>query len=347
MDRVSRYSCLLLSAVVVMLITGSMAAQQPGPQIPQLTIITMSLPSATENAPYSATLRAASGTPPYTWSIVPSPLGGDLPAGLFLNPSTGVISGTPTGVGTSSFTVKVTDAHPNTATRLLSIVVRPPVTITTNSLPSGTQYVAYSATLTAGGGVTPYAWSLVSGNLPAGLLLNPSSGVISGTPTGVESSNFTVQVSDTNTGIATKALSITINAPLTITTNSLPPGTQNVAYSATLTASGGVTPYTWLLASGNLPAGLSLNPSTGSITGTPTTTGVSDFTISVTDTMLNSYSQPFSIIINSSDSPVGTLLWSDPNPSMIGRQLTLTAQVIGGGGSLPEVRLPSKIPATA
>jgi hypothetical protein len=70
--------------------------------------------------------------------------------------------------------------------------------------------------------------------------------------------------------------------PLTITTASLPNGTQNVAYSATLTASGGTTPYTWLIASG-LPPGLTLNSSTGAITGTPTTVGTYSFSAQVTD----------------------------------------------------------------
>jgi Putative Ig domain len=85
-------------------------------------------------------------------------------------------------------------------------------TITTTSLPSGTQNTTYNATLSASGGVTPYTWSVVSGSLPAGLSLAQSTGVISGTPTGTGTSNFTAQVKDSNSQTATKALSITINA---------------------------------------------------------------------------------------------------------------------------------------
>lgn len=320
MNRATRYSCFLLSTLLVMLIAGNMAAQYIH-QIPQLTIITMSLPPATQNAPYSATLVAGGGTPPYTWSIVLPPVGG-LPAGLSLNASTGVISGTPTAVGTKNFTVKVTDAHPNYTTRALSIVVQPPVAITTSSLPSGTQNVAYTATLAASGGVTPYTWSIASGSLPTGLSLNASSGAISGTPTGTGTSSFTVQVKDVNQSTATQPLNITIYAPLTITTSSLPSGTQNVAYSATLAASGGDGSYAWSLDSGYLPTGLSLSTA-GVISGTPTSAGTSNFTVKVLDGHSNMATQPLSITINPSAMTASILLWSNPNPSLLNSQTSL------------------------
>jgi hypothetical protein len=84
--------------------------------------------------------------------------------------------------------------------------------ITTSSLPAGTQNTAYRATLAATGGTTPYTWSLTSGTLPTGLTLAAGTGVISGTPTATGTSNFTVKVSDANAQTATKALSLTINA---------------------------------------------------------------------------------------------------------------------------------------
>ena len=84
--------------------------------------------------------------------------------------------------------------------------------LTTSSLPSGTQNTAYSATLTATGGTTPYTWSILSGNLPTGLTLGSSTGIVSGTPTGTGTNNFTAQVTDIQSQTATKALSITINA---------------------------------------------------------------------------------------------------------------------------------------
>jgi hypothetical protein len=159
--------------------------------------------------------------------------------------------------------------------------------ITTTSLANGTAGVAYSATLAATGGVTPYVWSIVSGSLPAGLSLNASTGVISGTPTSAGTSSFTVQVTDAQNPADsdTQALSLTINppAPLNITTTSLPDARRNRSYSQTLQATGGVKPYTWSLAAGVLPPGLSLNSSTGVISGTPPTRGTWSFTVRVQD----------------------------------------------------------------
>jgi len=176
--------------------------------------------------------------------------------------------------------VEVTDSDTPASTdqQALSITVAPEdLVITTTSLPDGQVGVAYSQTLAATGGVTPYSWAVVSGSLPAGLSLNSSTGEISGTPTTAETANFTVEVTDSDTPASTdqQALSITV-APedLVITTT---------AYSQTLAATGGVTPYSWSIISGALPAGLSLNSSTGEISGTPTTAETANFTVEVTD----------------------------------------------------------------
>ena len=264
---------------------------------PALTVTTTSLPSGTQNAAYSATLTATGGTTPYSWSITV----GTLPAGLTLASATGVISGTPTGTGTSNFTVQVTDTNSATATKALSITVgATPPTVTTTSLPNGTQNAAYSTTLTATGGTTPYSWSITAGALPAGLTLASSTGVISGTPTGTGTSNITVQVTDANSLTGSKALSLTVVAPLNITTTSLPNGTQNTAFSTTLTATGGTTPYSWSITAGTLPTGLTLAAGTGVISGTPTGTGTSNFTVQVTDANSLTAAKSLSITINTS-----------------------------------------------
>src|ERR1019366_8971706 len=254
--------------------------------ISPLNITTTSLPSATLNFQYSATLGASGGVPPYTWSVI----SGSLPPGLNLDPASGLISGTPTTEGTYPFTVQVADAQtpPATASAPLSITVNATLTqltVLTTSLPAGTQNTAYNAMLAADGGVTPYTWSITAGSLPVGLHLNANSGAITGTPSGAGISNFTVQVTDFQLSTATAPLSITITpaVPLRITTTSLPSGTAGTAYSATVVAIGGVYPYSWSITGGALPAGLGLNPSTGAITGTPTTAGTSNFTMQVAD----------------------------------------------------------------
>jgi hypothetical protein len=223
--------------------------------------------------PYSATLAAAGGTKPLQWSIAT----GALPAGLTLAASTGVISGTPTAAGASSMSVSVKDssATPQSSSKSLSITIAAALAISTTSLPQGTVGTAYSATLMASGGTTPYTWSVTGGTLPAGLSLAPSTGIISGTPTAATSTSITVQIKDASAFAKSATLAITIvtaTAQLTITTTTLPNGQVGQAYSATLAATGGKLPYTWSLTTGTLPAGLKLNASTGMITGTPTAT---------------------------------------------------------------------------
>jgi hypothetical protein len=110
--------------------------------------------------------------------------------------------------------VQVTDANSVTATQSLGITVAAaPLTVTTNSLPDGTQNAAYSATLVAAGGTVPYTWSISIGTLPNGLALDINAGVISGTPTDTGTTTFTVQVTDANSLTASQMLSLTVSAP--------------------------------------------------------------------------------------------------------------------------------------
>ncbi len=162
----------------------------------------------------------------------------------------------------------------------------PALTVTSTSLPDGAMNVAYTTTLAASGGIAPYTWSISSGALPSWAKLDTSTGVISGTPNATGTTSFTVKVTDSTTpkaAIATQALSITVNTGLSVTTTSLPNGVVNVAYTTTLAASGGITPYTWSISSGVLPSWAKLDTSTGVISGTPVGTGTTSFTVKVTD----------------------------------------------------------------
>jgi hypothetical protein len=246
------------------------------------SVTTSRLPPIVVDQPYSATLAATGGVAPYTWSVT----AGSLPPGLSLDAATGVISGTPAAGGSFPFTVTATDSSipPKTATGNISAIVQVfPLAILTTTLPGAVAGQGYNAPLTASDGVTPYTWSIASGSLPPGLSLSPA-GVISGTPTGTGVSDFTVQVTDSESPpvSVTAELSISVVAPLTITTQSLPDATQGFGYQANLFATGGVTPYTWSLASGTLPAGLSVQP-TGQIAGTPQSSGTFNITVQVTD----------------------------------------------------------------
>jgi Putative Ig domain len=217
--------------------------------------------------------------------------------------------------------VKVTDAtqpSSQSATAGLSIKISAPqpmapapLAVTTSSLPGGTVGSPYpSTTLQASGGVSPYTWSLGSGTLPAGLTL-AAGGAISGTPTMAGSYPVTFVVTDSSptpqTAKAALTLAITGSSipTLTLTTTTLADATLNTAYSATLTASGGVPPYVFSLASGtSLPAGLILS-SAGAITGTPTKSGSTIFSVDVTDSSTPTLSKTgsLSITVNASAGP--------------------------------------------
>jgi hypothetical protein len=160
------------------------------------------------------------------------------------------------------------------------------IQITTASLPNGQVGVAYSQTLAAIGGTTPYSWS--STTLPDGLSLS-AAGAITGTPTtaGAMSVMFTVTDSSSPAETANLTISITIVAadppltPVSITTTALPNGQVEVAYpSTTLATTGGTTPYTWTAA--GLAPGLNLS-SGGVISGTPTSSGTFTESFTVTD----------------------------------------------------------------
>ena len=194
-------------------------------------------------------------------------------------------SGQVVGVSPGTATITATAGNGKRGSRIVTVTAGSGApSVTTASLPGGTVGTAYTQTLAATGGNGTYTWAVTTGSLPAGLSLNASSGAITGTPTTAATSNFTVQATSAGQN-GTKALSITVAAgstPPNITTASLPGGTVGTAYSQTLAATGGNDTYAWAVTAGSLPAGLSLNVGTGTITGTSTTAGASNFTVQVT-----------------------------------------------------------------
>jgi hypothetical protein len=249
---------------------------------------------------------------------------------LFSSYSDGTL-GSDTSFGCSTridtFVVDLFSANSSTAT---------PLAITTTSLASGTQNVFYSATMTAGGGVPPYTWSITSASLPAGLTLSHS-GVISGTPTGNGTATLTVQVADSNTQRVTATLNLTINPPpLVVTTASLASGTQNTAYSATVSATGGTPPYTWSVVSGSLPAGLSLATSSGAISGTPTGSGTSSFTVQVADSNAQKTPATLSLMVNAPPPPPAFTRVEQTDPSIRygGSWYTIRNAALSGGSAV-------------
>jgi len=260
------------------------------PGTPLAITNTSPLAAGVVNQPYNVVMTATGGTAPLVWSLQ----SGVIPPGLTLNPTTGILSGTPTTAGTFSFVVALVDANGLTTFGSFTIAVTGALTITTTSpLPAGAVNQFYSEILAATGGFPPYTWALTTGALPTGMTLDPATGIISGTTTAAGTFNFVVTATDSavptaNTTVAN--LSLTIADTLTglkITTTTLPAASNGIAYSAALAATGGVPPLTWALAGGTLPTGtppLTLNPATGIISGTPNdVVGLYNLVISVTD----------------------------------------------------------------
>ena len=155
--------------------------------------------------------------------------------------------------------------------------------ILTMSLSTAIVNVPYSQTLVATGGTLPYSWSLDSGSLCTGLSLS-SGGIISGTPTVLQTCNFVVKVTDNDSTTATQALSISVRYPtLIITTPPCQIGIINVFYSCTQTYTGGSGTNIWSISAGTLPTGLAINQTTGAITGIPREAGNFSFTVKAVD----------------------------------------------------------------
>ncbi|MFW5692403.1 MAG: putative Ig domain-containing protein [Chloroflexota bacterium] len=309
---------------------------------PTLAISPATLPAATAAQAYSQVLSASGGNAPYTFAIS----AGALPAGLTLNGST--IEGTPTVSGSFTFTVQVTDSTTPIGSdeRVYTLDIAPPIlSLNPTALPSGTAAQAYSASFSAADGNAPYTYEITSGALPAGLTLD--NGTISGTPVGRGTFTFTVQATDSTTPSATttRSYELTIASPaITITPDTIPTGESGVAYAgATFAASGGVEPYSFNLV-GALPSGLTFDPATASISGTPMQSGSFPITVQATDSTSPAYTQSrdYTLVI---DSPVLTFL-TDSLPSGEAGAIYggVTFSVVGGvspytysivSGSLP------------
>jgi large repetitive protein len=308
---------------------------------PTITLTTTSLPAGQVGVSYETTLAASGGTAPYSNFIV---LSGTLPAGLTLS-TNGTISGTPTANGTFNFTVQVSDsssgAGPFTGSANCTLTVTGQavvLTLSPGTLPTAATGVAYSQKFTASGGKAPYQnFSITSGALPTGLTLNPSTGVLSGTPTASGTFFFTVQASDSSaspgpyTGSQNYAMTVNVAPTLVVTAPTTLTALAGDAFTQAIHVSGGKAPYHFALSSGSLPAGFTLNTTTGVVGGTAKVAGTYHFTVKVTDSGVGAaqasssvsfaltvlpgavakvelLSQPVSVYVNSTEVPVEVLL---------------------------------------
>ena len=264
-----------------------------------LRITTTTLPDAYDGqVGYSATLTAIGGSGSYTWQVV----SGSLPPNLALDPSSGVISGDITSSASANspynFTVEVTDGQ-QTARADLSITVWQQLSITTTSLPVGYEGQAgYSAQLTAtGGNSANYRWS-VSGTLPYKLSWDATTATLSGDIATGTAGDYLLQFEVTD-GVQTAVanLTLTVLAQLHITTASLLDAVEGVAYSYTVTASGGDSAnYNWSVS--GQPSWLAIDAATGKLSGTPPAGSVGRYTFTVAvDDGRQTASKQFSLVV--------------------------------------------------
>jgi len=313
---------LAMLAVSAFLVAGLWTQQLPARADNGLTIHAPAL-AGTVGASFAAQFTASGGDgQDYQWTLI----SGSLPAGLSGQQiaNTYVISGAPEVTGATVFTLRVArgEAHQDGQ---FSIVVQPPIAITTSSLASGSQGTPYQAVLAASGGVTPYTWALTAGGLPPGLTLSASNGSIDGTPLSGGSS-FTVRVTDQVGATTTRQFSIAIAeaaAPLAMVTTVLPGAQLNVA-------------YTWTVVTGQMP-GLTLNSATGRITGTADVDDPTSFsvTIRVTDSDGTSVEDEFTIQVTAQAAGAPLAVVSTSLPSGTVGQAYVHLQPLEASGGTP------------
>ncbi|WP_443945859.1 putative Ig domain-containing protein [Pedobacter sp. AW1-32] len=235
---------------------------------------------------------AVGGTTPYTYSAT------GLPPGLTFDPATRTISGTPTQSGPYNVTVTATDATGKTATNTYAILVVDPLTLPNATLPDGTEGTVYATqTLpSAVGGVGPYTYAATG--IPAGLIFDPATRQVSGTPTQAGNYSITLTATDAENKTATNNYALRVIGVLTLPSATLPNGTVGVTYpTQTLPAvTGGTAPYTYLAT--GLPPGLNFNTATREITGTPTLGGTFAVSVTATDASGNKATTTYSITVN-------------------------------------------------
>ncbi|HUR08669.1 MAG TPA: putative Ig domain-containing protein, partial [Nonomuraea sp.] len=259
--------------------SGSASKPYPFKVYPAVSLVTASFPDAVVSSPYSQTIQTDGGKAPIALTLTSS----DLPPGMTIN-SAGALAGTPSATGTFTFTVQARDANGATTTRSYTLTIIESLRIVTTTLPPGNVGVGYSQVIQATGGRAPISFTLTSGALPPGLTL-AATGVISGTPTGGGGTfSFRVSAQDGGGAIVSANLSLTIlgTMPPRIITASLPDAVVGRAYNVTLQGADGAPPYTWAVATGSLPSGMSLSAS-GVLSGTPSAGGSFPLQVSLTD----------------------------------------------------------------
>lgn len=267
---------------------------------PKRISIAPTLPSAVQNVAYNAVMSVQGGSAPYRFSVRT----GALPPGLALNSTSGSISGKPIVAGAYSFTINVVDNSRDArgaqafslsvAKAPLTQAVKVSISPATSSLTSGAklQFTAFISNTSD----TSVQWSANAGWISStGLFTAPAvSGTKSVTVTATSNADRNAHASAMINVAASSS-----GATLAVATSSVADASQGNRYSAALTATGGQPPYQWNIASGSLPRGLALDPTSGIISGIPVAEGTSTFVSQVSDAISARATQSLTISVSS------------------------------------------------
>jgi hypothetical protein len=251
-----------------------------------ITVTSPGVTSGTAGVVFDQAFTQLGGNGTITWSKT----GDALPAGILLNSSTGHLAGTTNQTGIFNITVTATDGNNCSGSTPYTLTINCQTITVTNPATTTVQAgVPLDVTFTASGILGTVTWSKTGDTLPGTLALNPATGHLTGTANATGTFNITVKAQDTNGCFGTLAYTLTVTCPtITVTRTgggTFPNGVFNTAYAGqSVVAAGGGGSYTYAIASGALPTGLSLTAATGAITGTATATGNFTFTITATDT---------------------------------------------------------------
>jgi hypothetical protein len=261
--------------------------------LPDLAVKTTGLPLATPGGAYSAQLEFTNREAgwPVTWDITR----GSLPAGLTLSES-GVISGTPAGVDTTTFVVRAREPFRRFGERELTLRVAAALQAR-SALGRGEVGLNYAGSIPTIGGSAPLSWSIASGSLPRGLALNATTGSVRGFPRVAGTFALTFAVTDSAGQRVTVPANLRIVARLAITTARVSAAQIGTAYRARLASSGGLAPKHWRIARGALPRGIRLDVDTGVLSGTARGAGVFRFTVETRDRLGARSTKAFRLIV--------------------------------------------------
>ncbi len=290
---------------------------------------------ATINNPFNLTLGATGGTGTgYTFAVT----NGSLPSWMTLDPNLGTLSGTPTDASGSpfDFTITATDDGGNSGSQDYTLTVLPTLSLAAATLPDAAVGSSYSpqTLLASGGSGSGYTFVVTAGSIPDGMTLDPNLGTLGGTPTDNSGNpySFTVTVTDDANDTANQSYTLNVNPAITLSPATLPDAALGGAYSQTIAATGGSgSGYTYALTSGTLPIGLSVDPNTGILGGTPTDNSGNpyNFTITATDSNGNTGSQGYTLTVD----PAITLSPTTLPAATVGISYSQQLTASGGSGS--------------